>query len=161
MTHIIRDNAGKRIKKNLIFFHLKTLDILLSLFQVPTLYNGMSLVVGFPKPSSFLVSELQVMHCKYVQWNYSVDTTKKCKTDLQFFYCNMDKYFAVHNTVQKCKFKFTVIMLHLEQQSNVKNTVKNCKIYCSYSTVLCTFLSCVPYLQCRLNAAYFFKQKKQ
>ena len=35
-----------------------------------------------------------------------------------------------------------------QQQSNVKNTIKNCKIYYSYSTVLCTFLSCVPYLQC-------------
>ena len=51
-------------------------------------------------------------------------------------------------SMQKCIFKFTVITLHLEQQSNVKNTVKNCKLYYSYSTVLCTFLKCVPYLQC-------------
>ena len=49
--------------------------------------------------------------------------------------------------MQKCRIKFTVITLHLEQQSNVKNTAKNCKIYYSYSTVLCTYLSCVPYLQ--------------
>ena len=91
------------------------------------------------------------IHCKYVQWNYSEDTTKNCKTELQFFYCNMDKYFAIHSTMQKCRFKFTVITLHLEQQSNVKNTVKNCKLDYSYSTVLCTFLSCVPYLQCTWN----------
>jgi hypothetical protein len=51
-------------------------------------------------------------------------------------------------SMQKCIFKFTVITLHLEQQSNVKNSVKNCKLYYSYSTVLCTFLKCVQYLQC-------------
>ena len=62
----------------------------------------------------------------------------------------LDKYFAIHSTMQKRIFKFTVITLCLEQQSNVKNTVKNCKLYYSYSTVLCTFLKCVPYLQCRL-----------
>jgi hypothetical protein len=78
-------------------------------------------------------------------------TLKNCKTELQFFYCNMNKYFAINSTMQKCIFKFTVITLHLEQQSNVKNTVKNCKLYYSYSTVLCTFLKCVPYLQCRLS----------
>jgi hypothetical protein len=60
----------------------------------------------------------------------------------------MDKYFAIHSTMQKCRFKFTVLTLHLEQQSNVKNTVKNCKLDYSYSTVLCTFIKCVPYLQC-------------
>ena len=94
------------------------------------------------------------LHCKYVQGNYSEDTTKKCKTELQFFYCNMDKYFGIHSTMQKCKFKFTVITMHLEQKSNVKNTVKNCKLDYSYSTVLCTFLSCVPYLQCVLINAF-------
>ena len=31
MNQIIRENAGKRIKKILIFFQLKTLDIVLSL----------------------------------------------------------------------------------------------------------------------------------
>ena len=35
MTHIIRENAGKRIKKFWFFFQLKILDTLLSLFQVP------------------------------------------------------------------------------------------------------------------------------
>ena len=88
------------------------------------------------------------MHCKYKQWNYSEDTSKNCKTELQYFYCNMDNYFAIYSTMQKCRFKFTVIKLHLEQQSNVKNTVKNCKLDYSYSIVLCTFISCVPYLQC-------------
>ena len=105
------------------------------------------------------------VHCKYVQWNYSEDTTKNCKTELQFFYCNMDKYFAIHSTMQKCIFKFTVITLHLEQQSNVKNKVKKCKLDYSYSTVMCTFLSCVPYLQCThtyiflamKNISFYFK----
>ena len=101
-----------------------------------------------PLTPTVLVHTTLSIHCKYVQWNYSEDTTKNCKTELQFFYCNMDKYFAIHSTMQKCRFKFTVITLHLEQQSNVKNTVKNCKLDYSYSTVLCTFLSCVPYLQC-------------
>ena len=95
-----------------------------------------------------VILDVFYVHCKYMQWNYSEDTSKNCKTELQFFYCNMDKYFAIHSTMQKCRFKFTVITLHLEQQSNVKNTVKNCKLDYSYSTVLCTFLSCVPYLQC-------------
>jgi hypothetical protein len=101
------------------------------------------------------------LHCKYMQWNYSEDTSKNCKTELQFFYCNMDKYFAIHNTMQKCRFKFTVITLHLEQQSNVKNTVKNCNLDYSYSTVLCTFLSCVPYLQCRktIDQSRFYSWK--
>ena len=81
-----------------------------------------------------------------MQWNYSEDTSKNCKTELQFFYCNMDKYFAIHSTMQKCRFKFTGITLHLEQQANVKTTVKNCKRDYSYSTVLCTFLTCDPYL---------------
>ena len=56
--------------------------------------------------------------------------------------------FAINSTMQKCRFIFTVITLHLEQQSNEKDTVNNCKLDYSYSTVLCTFLSCVPYLQC-------------
>ena len=25
------------------------------------------------------------LHCKYVQWNYSEDTCKNCKTELQWF----------------------------------------------------------------------------
>jgi hypothetical protein len=55
----------------------------------------------------------------------------------------MDKYFAIHSTMQKCRFKFTVITLHLEQQSNVKNTV-------------CTFFSCVRYLQCTGSFFLFY-----
>jgi hypothetical protein len=118
---------------------------------------------GHYRRSKFHISALlylSYLHWKYMQWNYSEDTSKNCKTELQFFYCNMDKYFAIHSTMKKCRFKFTVITLHLEQQSNVENTVKNCKLDYSYSTVLCTFLSCVPYLQCLYRQAILNKSQK-
>ena len=71
-----------------------------------------------------------VAHCKYVQRNYSEDTSRNCKNELQWFtvLCT-----SICHTgyMQKCRwynnplyFKFTVISLHLLQQSNVKNTVE-------------------------------------
>ena len=43
MTHIVRVNVAKRIKKFWFFFQLKILDIYLSLFQVPSLYKRLTL----------------------------------------------------------------------------------------------------------------------
>ena len=51
-----------------------------------------------------LRESILLLHCKYMQWNHSEDTSKNCKTQLQFFYCNIDKYFAIHSTMQKCRF---------------------------------------------------------
>ena len=94
-----------------------------------------------------------VAHCKYVQRNYSEDTSKNCKNELQWFtvLCT-----SICHTgyMQKCRwynnplyFKFTVISLHLEQQLHVENTVENCKLDYSalqWFTVLCTIVSICP-----------------
>jgi hypothetical protein len=104
-------------------------------FELNDVMTSISLVRLWPCTAN-IYSEITVKtHVKTVKLNYSFFTVT---------------WTSILPYIVQCRSVDSSLLntLHLEQQSNVENTVKNCKLDYSYSTVLCTFLSCVPYLQC-------------
>ena len=72
------------------------------------------------------------LHCRYIQWNYSEDISRNCKTKLQFF------------TVT-----WTSILPYIVQCRSVDSSLQLKTV--NLITVIplnCTFIIYVPYLQC-------------
>ena len=104
---------------------------------------------------------------KYVQWNYSEDRCKNCKTELQWFTVPCTSICHTEYNAEDGRwynnqlyFKFIVISLHLEQQSNGKNTMENCKLDYSGLLYFVHLFPCVPYLQCSENICRVSKSEK-